>query len=165
MGVLLHSERGDRGFSGYHNLLMAPVLLWLMENQPDAINNPELCEKLFVFDVDILRNDVCDISLNLQLTERVRVSTDRGMSSVEAVPEPGVPEVMWTMKHGRSAEGRGLAGGVAGESGACRAQPYDASVGAGIAPQSAAEYQAAAKPGRERLRAAPSNGPQQKGPY
>ncbi|WEU04014.1 phage tail protein, partial [Klebsiella pneumoniae] len=28
------------------------------------------------FEVDILRNDVCDISLNLQLTERVLVSTD-----------------------------------------------------------------------------------------
>ena len=87
-------------FSGDQNLLMAPVLLWLTDNQPDAINNPELREKLFTFDVDILRNDVCDISLNLQLTERVLVSTDRGVSSVEAVPEPDVPEEMWTVKHG-----------------------------------------------------------------
>lgn len=87
-------------FSGNQNLLMAPVLLWLTANQPDAINNRELCEKLFTFDVDILRNDVCDISLNLQLTERVLVSTDGGMSSVEAVPEPDVAEEMWTVKHG-----------------------------------------------------------------
>jgi len=87
-------------FSGNQNLLMAPVLLWLTANQPDAINNRELREKLFTFDVDILRNDVCDISLNLQLTERVLVSTDGGMSSVEAVPEPGVAEEMWTVKHG-----------------------------------------------------------------
>lgn len=50
-------------FSGDQNLLMAPVLLWLRDNQPDAINNPALREKLFTFDVDILRNDVCDISL------------------------------------------------------------------------------------------------------
>jgi hypothetical protein len=55
---------------------MAPVLAWLMENQPDAIHNPELREKLFTFEVDILRNDICDISLNLQLTERVIVSAD-----------------------------------------------------------------------------------------
>lgn len=27
-------------FSGDQNLLMAPVLLWLRDNQPDAINNP-----------------------------------------------------------------------------------------------------------------------------
>lgn len=31
-------------FSGNQNLVMAPVLLWLMTNQPDAINNPELRE-------------------------------------------------------------------------------------------------------------------------
>lgn len=86
-------------FSGDQNLLMAPVLLWLTDNQPDAINNPDLSEKLFTFDVDILRNDVCDISLNLQLTERVLVSADGGVSSVEAVPEPDVPEEMWTVKH------------------------------------------------------------------
>ncbi|SUH59021.1 tail fiber protein [Salmonella enterica subsp. enterica serovar Braenderup] len=61
-------------FSGDQNLLMAPVLLWLSTSQPDAINNPDLREKLFTFEVDILRNDVCDISMNLQLTERVLVT-------------------------------------------------------------------------------------------
>ncbi|QCT18527.1 phage tail protein [Jejubacter calystegiae] len=87
-------------FSGDQNLLMAPVLLWLSDNQPDAINNPQLREKLFTFQVDILRNDVCDISINLQLTERVLVSADGGVSRVEAVPEPDVPEEMWTVKRG-----------------------------------------------------------------
>ncbi|EDS6040318.1 phage tail protein [Salmonella enterica subsp. enterica] len=99
-------------FSGDQNLLMAPVLLWLRDNQPDAINNPALREKLFTFEVDILRNDVCDISLNLQLTERVLVSlnlqltervlvsTNGSVSSVEAVAEPDEPEEMWTVKRG-----------------------------------------------------------------
>lgn len=87
-------------FSGDQNLLMAPVLLWLSTSQSDAINNPDLREKLFTFEVDILRNDVCDISLNLQLTERVLVSTDGSVSSVEAVPEPDEPEEMWTVKRG-----------------------------------------------------------------
>lgn len=50
-------------FSADQNLLMAPVLLWLHANQPDAINNQELHEKLFTFEVDVLRNDICDISL------------------------------------------------------------------------------------------------------
>ena len=58
-------------FSGDQNLLMAPVLLWLRDNQPDAINNPALREKLFTFEVDILRNDVCDISLKVQRIARV----------------------------------------------------------------------------------------------
>jgi hypothetical protein len=87
-------------FSGDQNLLMAPVLLWLMENQPDAINNPELREKLFSFEVDILRNDICDISLELQLTERILVSAKGGTSTVKAEPEPEEPEEMWTVNCG-----------------------------------------------------------------
>ena len=71
-----------------------------MENQPDAIHNPELREKLFTFEVDILRNDICDISLNLQLTEHVIVSADGGVSSVEAVPEPDAPDEMWALRRG-----------------------------------------------------------------
>ncbi|EKS7192788.1 phage tail protein [Enterobacter ludwigii] len=87
-------------FSGDQNLLMAPVLLWLKDNQTDAINNPDLREKLFTFEVDILRNDVCDISLNLQLTERVLVRTDGAISTVEAESEPDEPEQMWTVRRG-----------------------------------------------------------------
>ncbi len=133
-------------FSGDQNLLMAPVLLWLRDNQPDAINNPALREKLFTFDVDILRNDVCDISLNLQLTERGPVSTDGSVSSVEAVAEPDEPEEMWTVKRGRTAEGGRLA-----EMPCWRIwnqpheKPYDAPAGAGTAPDTAAEYQDAAQ--------------------
>ena len=87
-------------FSGDQNLLMAPVLLWLMENQLDTINNPELREKLFSFEVDILRNDICDISLDLQLTECILVSVEGGTSTVKAQPEPDVPEEMWTVNRG-----------------------------------------------------------------
>lgn len=57
----------------------------------------ELREKLLSFEVDILRNDICDISLNLQLTERVIVSADGDVSSVEAVPEP---DEMWAVSRG-----------------------------------------------------------------
>ncbi|WP_248858994.1 phage tail protein [Lelliottia sp. AC1] len=87
-------------FSGDQNLLMAPVLLWLNANQTDAINNPQLREKLCTFEVDILRNDACDISLNLQLTERVLVNADGGVSTVKAESEPDEPEEMWTVKCG-----------------------------------------------------------------
>lgn len=87
-------------FSGDQNLLMAPVLAWLLENQPDAIHNPELREKLFSFEVDILRNDICDISMELQLTERVLVSSDGSVSSVEAIPEPEAPDEIWAVHRG-----------------------------------------------------------------
>ncbi|WP_241602743.1 phage tail protein [Rosenbergiella nectarea] len=87
-------------FSGDQNLLMAPIIAWLQVNQSDAINNPELREKLFSFEVDILNNEACDISINLHLTERVIVNGDGSVSSVVAVDEPEPPEEMWTVKHG-----------------------------------------------------------------
>lgn len=87
-------------FSGDQNLLMAPIIAWLQVNQSDAINNPELREKLFTFEVDILNNEACDISINLHLTERVIVNSDGSISSVIAVDEPEPPEERWTVKHG-----------------------------------------------------------------
>jgi len=87
-------------FTGDQNLLMAPVLLWLRENQPDALQNSEAREKLFSFEVDILGNDRCDISMDLKLTERVIATAEDGKARIEAVPEPDVPEEFWTVNHG-----------------------------------------------------------------
>lgn len=87
-------------FTGDQNLLMAPVLLWLRENQPDALQNSEAREKLFSFEVDILANDRCDISMDLKLTERVIATVENGKAHIEAVPEPDAPKEFWTVKHG-----------------------------------------------------------------
>jgi hypothetical protein len=87
-------------FTGDQNLLMAPVLLWLRENQPDALQNSEAREKLFSFEVDILANDRCDISMDLKLTERVIATVENGKAHIEAMPEPDAPEEFWTVKHG-----------------------------------------------------------------
>lgn len=87
-------------FTSDQNLLMAPVLLWLRENQPDALQNSEAREKLFSFEVDILANDRCDISMDLKLTERVIATVENGKAHIEAVPEPDAPEEFWTVKHG-----------------------------------------------------------------
>lgn len=87
-------------FTGDQNLLMAPVLLWLQENQPDALQNSEAREKLFSFEVDILANDRCDISMDLKLTERVIATVENGKALIKAVPEPDAPEEFWTVKHG-----------------------------------------------------------------
>ena len=87
-------------FTGDQNLLMAPVLLWLRENQPDALQNSDAREKLFSFEVDILANDRCDISMDLKLTERVIVTEEDGKARIEAVPEPDVPEEFWAVNRG-----------------------------------------------------------------
>lgn len=83
-------------FTGDQNLLMAPILYWLRDNQPDALQNPDEREKLFTFEVDILGNGACDLSLNLKLTERVLAREVNGQMQVEAVPEPDELEEYWT---------------------------------------------------------------------
>ncbi|WP_312830016.1 phage tail protein [Pantoea anthophila] len=87
-------------FTGDQNLLMAPVLLWLRENQPNALQNSEAREKLVSFEVDILANDRCDISMDLKLTERVIATVEDGKAHIEAVPEPELPEEIWAVKRG-----------------------------------------------------------------
>lgn len=87
-------------FTGDQNLLMAPVMFWLRQNQPDALQNSDQREKLFSFEVDILGNDRCDISMNLKLTERVVATTVDGKTRIEALPEPETPEEFWTVKRG-----------------------------------------------------------------
>ena len=87
MGISLHPECGDCGFQRRSRVIDGAGVGLVKGKSADAIHNPELREKLLSFEVDILRNDICDISLNLQLTERVIVSADGDVSSVEAVPE------------------------------------------------------------------------------
>lgn len=90
-------------FTGDQNLLMAAVMYWLRTNQPDALQNPNEREQLCTFEVDILGNGVCDISINLKLTERVIAEEVNGVTEVRAVPEPGnsfEPDEIWTVNRG-----------------------------------------------------------------
>jgi len=77
--------------SADQNLLNAVILYWLRRNQPDIMANPDSRDKGFTFEVDILNNTTCDISINLKLTERVIVKETNGQMVVEAVPEPEPP--------------------------------------------------------------------------
>ncbi|MBP2850529.1 phage tail protein [Dickeya oryzae] len=87
-------------YAGDPNLLMAPILSWLRDNQPDIMANPENREKGFTFEVDILNHTACDISINLKLTERIQVRADNGHQVVEALPEPGEPDDYWIDRRG-----------------------------------------------------------------
>jgi len=87
-------------FTGDQNLLMAAVMYWLRTNQPDALQNPAERDRLFTFEVDILGNGACDISINLKLTERVIAEEVNGVTEVRAVSEPDEPEEAWTVKRG-----------------------------------------------------------------
>lgn len=79
-------------FSGDQNLLMAAVMAWIRENQPDILDNPDMRATGFTFEAVLLRNDVCDISMDLRLTERVLAIQNGDTVTVEAIGEPDKTE-------------------------------------------------------------------------
>ncbi|OSM94647.1 phage tail protein [Lonsdalea populi] len=87
-------------FAGDQNLLMAPILHWLREHQPDALASPDSRDPALSFEVDILNHQSCDLSINLKLTERVLISERDGAQMVAAIPEPAPFEECWTVPHG-----------------------------------------------------------------
>ncbi len=101
MGVTLHAEYRDHGLHWRSDFVDGTVQFWLRDNQPCALQNSAEREKLFTFEVDILGNDRCDLSLNLKLTERVIAREVDSVMQVEAVPEPEQPGEYWAShQHG-----------------------------------------------------------------
>lgn len=74
------------------DLVMVPVLAWLRENQPDIMATEEKRRTGFTFKVDVLSDTLCDISIDLQLTERVLVKQDGNALHVDHIGEPPLPE-------------------------------------------------------------------------
>ncbi|MGD8204961.1 phage tail protein [Pantoea sp. FN0305] len=74
------------------DLVMVPVLAWLRENQPDIMATEEKRRTGFTFKADVLSDTLCDISINLQLTERVIVKQDGDALHVNHIGEPPLPE-------------------------------------------------------------------------
>lgn len=79
-------------FAGDQNLLMATVLAWMREHQPEVMANPELRNSCISFEAVILNNGTCDLSIDLKLTERILVSPSGENMVVCAVTEPETPE-------------------------------------------------------------------------
>lgn len=74
------------------DLVMVPVLAWLRENQPDIMATEEKRRTGFTFKADVLSDTLCDISIDLQLTERVIVKQDGDALHVNHIGEPPLPE-------------------------------------------------------------------------
>lgn len=79
-------------YAGDADLIMVPVLAWLRENQPDIMATEHKRQTGFTFKVDVLSDTLSDISIDLQLTERVIVKEINGALHVDHVPEPPLPE-------------------------------------------------------------------------
>lgn len=74
------------------DLIMVPLLAWLRENQPDIMATEEKRRTGFTFKVDVLSDTLCDISIDLQLTERVIVKQEGDALHVTHAGESPLPD-------------------------------------------------------------------------
>ncbi|WP_148716690.1 phage tail protein [Chitinolyticbacter meiyuanensis] len=76
-------------YAGHADAIVVPVLQWLRLNQPDLLDNPDKRRDGFTFEADLLSHGGVDLSLKIQLTERVvvREGTD-GSLIAEHCEEP-----------------------------------------------------------------------------
>ncbi|WGL96660.1 phage tail protein [Arsenophonus nasoniae] len=83
-------------FSGDQNILMAVIIDWLKNHQPELLANPDKRHDGFKFEAVIHNNQTADISIELTLTERVLVTEKAGNYLVTAIPEPADPFSNWS---------------------------------------------------------------------
>ena len=80
------------GFSGDSEGIFVPVLAWLRENQPDIFTLDEGRKNGYTFAIVLNDDDTMDITISVQLTERILVSQDHGALHATYSPEPPLPE-------------------------------------------------------------------------
>lgn len=81
-------------FTADANDLIIPLLAWLQVNQPDILQNPDKQETAIRFEAEILDSDTVDLSILLELTERVIVTVSPTGSYTATQPdEPALPDL------------------------------------------------------------------------
>ena len=69
--------------------IIVPVLAYLRVNQPELFENPQRRENGFKFITDYNNNDTLDLSIEIQLTERVvQKNHANGDAILQYAPEP-----------------------------------------------------------------------------
>ena len=87
-------------WSGHADAIIAPLLLWARRNQPELFDNPERRAQGIRFDAEYLTADTIDLSVELDLTERVIVRQRPGGpdGALEAEHPPEALPVGWSDK-------------------------------------------------------------------
>lgn len=81
-------------FAGHADLVILPILIYLRTNQPELFENHEKNKSVINFEVDILNNETVDLTLQIELTERVRVvANNAGKLIASHLHEPEHPEL------------------------------------------------------------------------
>lgn len=92
-------------YSGDPDAMMVPLLSWVAVHQVELLANPEKRQAGLRFEVDFNNNKTVDISLELDLTEKVIVTQDdKGRLSARHQPEPqltpGYTDTFWQLYKG-----------------------------------------------------------------
>ncbi|MFN3944596.1 MAG: phage tail protein [Allosphingosinicella sp.] len=76
-------------FTGDLNLVFVPLLAWIHAHQPDLIERRDRGGKPFEWKADVLDGDAFDLSIDIELSERVKVERrPNGGFEVTYLPEP-----------------------------------------------------------------------------
>ncbi|QNK71736.1 phage tail protein [Variovorax sp. PAMC26660] len=70
-------------YSSHADAIMVPMLAWLRTEQVEILENPDLRERSFRFEAEYLNKETIDLSIELDLTERVIVSPGADPDSPE----------------------------------------------------------------------------------
>lgn len=79
-------------YTGNIDLLIVPMLEWLRVNEPDMMATKEKQQTGFTFKADVISDTASDISIDLQLSERVIVKRVGDELHVEHEGENTLPE-------------------------------------------------------------------------
>lgn len=86
-------------FAGDPLVVWVAVLIWARVHQSELLDNPDRRQAGITFEADILDHDSCDLSIKLQLTERVIVKDlGNGKLDITIADEPQ-PEAPLTAAH------------------------------------------------------------------
>jgi hypothetical protein len=77
-------------YNGHADTIMVPLLVWIRTNQPDLL---EQGAEGIQFEAELLNNDSADISITLDLTERVLVKIVNGQRQITHLDEPPSPDL------------------------------------------------------------------------
>lgn len=82
-------------FGGNQDILMAVLVDWIRQYQPELFANPDRRQHDFRFEMDFIDNQTAHISIEIDITERVLVKHEGIKQVVEAIPEPDDPFDNW----------------------------------------------------------------------
>lgn len=93
-------------YAGHADAITLPILVWMRTHQPEYFDNPAQRDKAFRFEAEYNNAKTIDLAIELDLTERVRVShadisdtLPPGRYNVSHLPEPNRPGTLDPVEH------------------------------------------------------------------